>query len=216
MRCIRLQRGEGRNFLLLLYWRGSSITLIARDRPGLSDCEGIRPRFSWEIRVGRHPPSACARAKKEGNPIWSKWSANWTERAARRQKSARPAPLCIRANSFGRGPQRDTPAAWIVRCLAAISSSPSRRGRIRAVEMESTGSGDVSREKFSLAWRRESNERERGLRVSFLSRDGEKSEGGGGCRIGVTREDGMRDEGTKAKVGKNFDRALFLVFRAIR
>ena len=23
---------------------------------------------------------ACARAKKEGNPIWSKWSANWADR----------------------------------------------------------------------------------------------------------------------------------------
>lgn len=91
---------------------------------GLSDCEGIRPRFSWEMDAEGAPPSTRPRAKKEGNPIWSKWSANWTDRAARRQKSARPGPACVWANSFGRGPQRDTPAAWIVRFPRRFLFSP--------------------------------------------------------------------------------------------
>lgn len=70
MRCIRLQRKEGRNFLLLPF-EGSSITLIARDRrgrPGLSDCEGIRPRFSWEISCGTPPSGRMCACQKRGEP----------------------------------------------------------------------------------------------------------------------------------------------------
>lgn len=78
------------------YWpcrKRGPITLIMRDRHRrrLSDCERIRPR-SRERSPGRDPlqrerPSLYARAKKESNPIWSKWSANWAGRAAGESKN---------------------------------------------------------------------------------------------------------------------------------
>lgn len=101
----------------------------------------------------------------------------------------------IRANSFGRGPQRDTPAAWIVRCPAAVSSSPSPH-----VEMESKReSGELwKRPSREILSRVTANERERGS-VSFLERRAREEEEEG---IDVTGE----DKGRRRKLAcKNFE-----------
>lgn len=114
----------------------------------------------------------------------------------------------IRANSFGRGPQRDTPAAWIVRCPAAVSSSPSPH-----VEMESKReSGELWKWRASLARNSLSRDGQRkGKRFGFLPR--EKSEGGGGGEYWCNG----RGQGAKAKVGVQKFRAYYCVsFREIK
>lgn len=157
-------------------------------------------------RVGRHPPSAYARAKKEGNPIWSKWSANWRERAARRQKSARPAPLqhpskLVRtwaATRYSCGVDRAVPRGRFL-----FSLSP--RGNGEQARVWRTLEASLARNSLSRDGQR------KGKRFGFLPR--EKSEGGGG---GGYRCNG-RGQGAKAKVGVQKFRAYYCVsFREIK
>lgn len=167
--CIRSQRKkkrEGRNSLLLPFERGSSITLIARDRPWLSDCEGIRPRFSWEITVWDATLRPHVRVPKKRGTRSEANEVQIEESAPRDGRNPLDRPRSnIRANSFGRGPQRDTPAAWIVRCPAAVSSSPSPH-----VEMESKReSGELWKWRASLARNSLSRDGQRkGKRFGFL------------------------------------------------